>query len=180
MRRRHDSRLKNGIQRWTCQNTDCRKLIAKADEELLDEITNLLNIVIANPDMIRIQTATDQEPSIEVRRLDNEINRTLEGFDFDKDDLRKKMLRCVSLKYQEIVPEAYTTKRLRADFADANLLSAFSDNLFARTIKAIRLSENGAVSIILINDQQIGKEQINGNDSSTEAGTCGTQNTTDR
>lgn len=169
MRRRHDSRLKGCAQRWACQNTDCRKLIAKADEEMLGEITDLLNIVIANPDMIRTPVNTDQEPSIEVRKLDNEIGRTLESFDFDKDELRKKMLKRVSLKYQDIAPETYTAKRLRADFADASPLSVFSADLFARTAKAIRFDENGSVSIILINDQQIGKEQIDGNSSGQTA-----------
>lgn len=177
MQRRHDSRLKNGIQRWTCQNTDCRKLIAKADEELLGEITDLLNIAIANPDMIRIPTNTDREPSIEVRRLDNEIGRTLEGFDFDKDDLRTKMLRRVSLKYQDIVPETYTAKRLRADLTDANPLSVFSADLFARTVKAIRFSENGTVRIILINDQQIGKEQTDDSNSSGQTAESNSGNT---
>lgn len=158
MQRRHDSRLKGCAQRWICKNGKCQKMLAKADEELLNEITDLLNIVIASPDMIRIPTDTDREPSIEVRRLDNEIGRMLEGFDFDKDDLRKKILKRVSLKYQDIAPETYTAKRLRADFAEANPLSVFSADLFARTVKTIRFDENGSTRIILINDQQIRKE----------------------
>ncbi len=118
--------------------------------------------------MIRIPVDTDQEPSIEVRRLDNEIDRTLEGFGFNKDDLRKKILKRISLKYQDIASETYTAKRLRADLTDAGPLSTFSADLFARTAKAIRFNENGSVSIILINDQQIGKEQADGNNSNSQ------------
>lgn len=177
MRRRHDSRIKGCAQRWTCQNTDCRRLIAKADEELLSEITDLLNIAISNPDMIRIPSDTEQEQSIEVRRLDNEIGRTLEGFDFNKDDLRKKMLKCISLKYQDIKPETYTAKQLRADFADANPLSDFSADLFARTVKAIRFNEDGTIGIILTNDQQIGKEQTDDSNSSSQTAESNSGNT---
>lgn len=106
--------------------------------------------------------------------MENEISRMLDSHGFDKSSLRKKMLECVSLKYKDIDSQKYISKRLKADFANASPLSAFSMALFNRTVKAIKLSDDGAVSIILVNDQQIGKEQSSNANSSntTEISTC--------
>ena len=52
MVRRHDSRFKKCQQRWICSNADCRTAIHKADSDLLDDITVLLNRVIVNPELV--------------------------------------------------------------------------------------------------------------------------------
>ena len=178
MHRRHDSRIKCS-QRWTCQKDDCRKLIGISDEKLLDGITKILNSVIADPEKICIPKPANQEQSTELRRLNNEIEKTLEGFSIQKDTMRRQLLRSVSLKYENIDNAVYTAKRLKADFANASPLSEFSPKLFNRTVSELRLCENGSVILTLINDQQIGKEQSDGRDRSTAADTSSTQNTAD-
>lgn len=151
MHRSNDPRRKCA-QRWICKNNDCRKRIAKSDEELLSEITNLLNRIIASPDMIQDPVKMGQEPNVEIQRLNHEIESMLNGLYLDKSALREKMLARVSLQYQSIASEPYSTKQLRADFANADPLSVFSAELFARTVKAICFEENGSINIILIND----------------------------
>ena len=64
-------------------------------------ITECLNTVINNPDIIKTVTDVDKEPSLNVYRLENEISRMLDSHGFDKSSLRKKMLECVSLKYKD-------------------------------------------------------------------------------
>lgn len=177
MHRRTDKRIKCS-QRWTCGKDDCRKLIAITDEELLGRITEILNSIISNPERICIPQPAEQ-PNTELRRLNNEIGRTLEGFAIQKETLRKQLLHSVSLKYEGIDNAVYTAKRLKTDFANASPFSGFSSELFNRTVSELRLCENGSVILTLTNGQQIGKEQNDGNGSSTTAGTCGTQNTAD-
>lgn len=99
------------------------------------------------------------EPSLDVRRLENEISRMLDTSGVDKNTLRKKMIECVSLIYRNIDSQKYISKKLKADFANASPLSAFSMDLFSRTVKAINLSGNGTISTILMNDHQIGKRK---------------------
>ena len=178
MHRRHDRRTKCS-QRWTCGKDDCRKLIAVSDKELLSKITALLNGMVANPEKIGIPKSANQEPSAELRRLNNEIERTLEGFSIQKKTLRKQLLQNVSLKYEDIDNAVYTAKRLKADFANASPLSDFSIELFNRTVSELRLCENGLVILTLTNGQQIGKKKNDGNDSGTAACKSGTQNTAD-
>ena len=88
-----------------------------------------------------------------------EIAHALETCSFNKEDLRKKMLTCVSLKYKGIDSATYTANRLKADFEKSSPLSAFSAELCRRTVKSIQLKKDGTVGLTLINDQQIGKEK---------------------
>ena len=179
MHRRSDSRIKCS-QRWTCVKDDCRRLIGISDEALLGGITELLNSLIAKPERITIPAPVEYEPSAELRRLNHEIGRSLDGFSIQKETLRKQLLQSVSLKYEGIDNAVYTAGRLKADFANASPLSDFSPELFNRTVSELRLCENGSVILTLTNGQQIGKEQNDGSDNGTAADTSGAQNTADR
>lgn len=173
MCRRHDSKRKCQDW-WLCQNDNCKNTISISDNDLIYGIIECLNTVISNPDIIKTVTDVDKEPSLDVCRLENEISMMLDSHSFDKNILRKKMLECVSLKYGNIDSQKYISKRLKTDFANASPLINFSMDLFSRTVKAITFSTDGEVNIILINGQQIGKEQSSNANSSntTEISTC--------
>lgn len=173
MCRRHDSNRKCPDW-WLCQNDNCKKTIGISDNDLIYGITECLNTIISNPDIIETVTAVDKESSLDVRRLENEIIRMLDSHGFDKSSLRKKMLECVSVKYRNIDSRKYISEKLKADFANASPLINFSMDLFNRTVKTITFSTDDAVSIILINDQQIGKEQSSNANSgyTTEISPC--------
>lgn len=96
MHRLQDTRCKC-TQKWVCNQ--CHIQIKKEDTELMEDITTLLNALIQRPEIIRTAQPSQAEPSIEQRRLDNEIARTLEGYDFDKDALREKLYQRASLGY---------------------------------------------------------------------------------
>lgn len=156
MHRRQDARCKC-IQKWGC--SQCGTQIEKADAVLMEEITELMNTLICNPDMIHSQQHSRKEPPIEQRRLDNEIARTLEGYGFDKDALREKLFRRAALCYCQIGNEAYIENRLRCILEQTECLESFNAELTNKIVKQIRLSEDGSVRIILINKQEVRKEQ---------------------
>ena len=173
MDRRHDSRFKKYHQRWICSNADCRTVIHKPDDVLLNDITVLLNTMIVNPELVRVPAEPEHEPNLVVRKTENEIVRTLNTLDYDKDTLRHKMLECVSLKYADIDSASYTAHRLKATLASTESLSAFSLTLFKRTVQTIHLEKDGTVTITLINHQTIRKDKkyAADNDRSAESGT---------
>lgn len=158
MVRRHDSRFKKCQQRWICSNAECHTVIHKADSDLLHDITVLLNRAIVNPELVQIPANNESAPSVQVIKIENEIARTLDTLDYDKNTLRKKMLECVSLKYTDIDSAPYKAHRLKATLADAEPLSAFSLSLFKRTVQAIRLEKDGTVAITFVNNQTIRKD----------------------
>ena len=173
MNRRHDSRFKKCQQRWVCSNAECRTVIHKADSDLLDDITVLLNRLVVNPELVQISAEPGHEPSVQVLKAENEIARMLDTLDYDKNALRKKMMECVSLKYADIDSAPYTAHRLKAALADAEPLSIFSLSLFKRTVQAIHLEKDGTVSIKLMNDQTVRKddEYATGDGNTEESGT---------
>lgn len=156
MHRLQDTRCKC-TQKWVCNR--CHIQIKKEDTELMGDIVDLLNGLIRNPEIIRPSQPIQAEPSIEQRRLDNEIARTLEGHEFDKAALREKLYQRVAIGYQQIGNEAYVEYKLKNTLEQHDILDGFDSELTNKIVKLIRLAESGSVSIILINDQEIRKEQ---------------------
>ncbi|NBK80512.1 hypothetical protein D5272_18705 [bacterium D16-76] len=169
MVRRHDSRFRRCQQRWVCSNAGCRTVIHKADSDLLDNITVLLNRVIVNPGFVQIPAKDESAPTVRVLKTENEIARTLDTLDYDKNTLRKKMLECASLRYADIGSAPYIAHRLKATLADAEPLSTFSLPLFKRTVQAVHLEKDGIASITLINNQTIRKDDEYATDSEYSA-----------
>lgn len=157
--------------RWVCENRECRLSLDKEDGELLNDITELVNHLIANPHAIQMPTPQATEPSMELRILNNEIARMLDSIDIKRDDLRAKMLQCISQRYKEINPAPYTARKLISVLTESEPLTAFHAELIGRTVNAVILNTDRSVSLILTNNQIIGKELYNGaNNPSTESG----------
>ena len=145
-------------QRWACKNPQCRTWIGITDEALLGGITDLLNGVIAHPE--RLQASADAyTPSEAVQKLEAEIRQTLERGMFDKAVLRQKILNCAARKYREIEDTAYLTEALKVDLEQSGPLSAYSEALTRRCIRAILLQADATVRLMLVNGQTIGKEE---------------------
>lgn len=167
MHRRHDSRCKCR-QRWTCKNESCREMIILSGKDLLGQITETLNTVIADPGVLNVPPQLSIRVDVQITRLENEISRNLDTVGFDKELLRRKMLRCLSLKYQSIDHHAYTIQKMKADFEKSSPLSSFPSDLVTRTVQSITLNADGTIRLTLINNQIIGKEMPTDGSSHTD------------
>lgn len=145
-------------QRWACKNPQCRTWIGITDEALLGGITDLLNGVIAHPERLQA-TADAYTPSGAVQRLEAEIRQMLERGTFDKAVLRQKILDCAARKYREIEDTVYLTEALKAELEQSGPLSAYSEALTRRCVRAILLQADATVRLTLVNGQTIGKEE---------------------
>lgn len=154
----HDNRNKCARQ-WVCENNDCHTRIDKPDDELITDITDILNTIILNPSLIAISENPVQEMNTEIMRLQNEINRALEQRESDRQKTQKMILQCASLKYKTIDSIKYLSERLKKIYEYASPLTCFSAKLFNETAKNILIYDDGTVGITLINNQHIRKEQ---------------------
>ena len=161
MKRRHDIRRKTSQELWNCQNPDCKRVVNINDDDLLAKLTELLNLLIDNPSLIYTELPDDTEPPLEVKRLNNEVVRQLDGLEFDKSQLKADIFSLADEKYRQINPQNTISKMLRAEFEQQTSLSLFSHELFKRTVAKIRFTEYAEPSLILKNNQTIGKEQPN-------------------
>lgn len=85
MCRRHDSNRKCPDW-WLCQNNNCKNIISISDNDLICGITECLNTVINNPEVITNNSDTSQL-NLDVLRLESEISRMLDNSGVDKNTL---------------------------------------------------------------------------------------------
>jgi phage integrase family site-specific recombinase len=157
MCRKFDHRFKNKV-KWRCQSKICETLILKEDVELVQDITELLNEVIAKPEKLQVPIETKCEQSGNLRILDNEIARLYDSINIDKEELQKKLLKYASLRYIELNAEVCRTQRLKDRFKEASPTETFPAELFDKTVKELNLYTDGSIGIILMNDQEIKRE----------------------
>ena len=156
MKRKVDIRRTDST-RWRCQNPECRASVAKKDESLFDEMTELLNTAIANPETITIPTEEEIESSTELQRLNNEITRAFDSIQIDRTAVREMMIRYASMKYAELDSAVYRAQRLKDIFSTSQPLTAFSVDFLHSTTDEIMLYTDGTIGLILENGQEIRK-----------------------
>mgnify|MGYP001067094302 FL=1 len=157
-----DSRLKNS-EKWFCKNEDCKFSVYMTVAELEHEITEILNLLISTPKFTEYEeTDIQAEPSLEIIRMENEIERQFESIDFDKNEIQNMILQCATKKYDAYKGVRHITDRLKADFENRSPLSAFNTDLFERTVSAVIIDKNKKVSLKLKNGKIIRKELLYG------------------
>ena len=132
MIRKHDSRYKVQ-ERWLCENEECRTLIKITDTDLLEAINGILAGVTS--ESIRATEPSDNEPSLEVRRLNSDISRMLGAPQIDKDALRKKMMECISQKYKDLDEGTYYVENNHPAIIDAVTFGRVQEELARRSGK---------------------------------------------
>lgn len=154
MRRTHHPKL-TVTERWIC--TECGQSTGIFDEELIGKITDTLNYLIHNPTLIKSNSESDK--SVNTIRTENEINRMLEIADVDKNILQQKIFESAALKYADLDSGSYISEQIKAEFENAEELTEISLPLLMKTTQAIRLNTNAEISLVLKNNQIIGKEK---------------------
>ena len=146
-------------EKWYCKSKSCKYGIPMTISELEKEITSIFNRLIANPTLAEhTDSEISAEPSLEITKMGNEIERKLEALDFNKIELQDLILQCASKKYDDYKSVRHITDRLKADFEQASPLSSYSAELFDSTVATVILNSNKAVSLKLKNNTIIGKE----------------------
>lgn len=169
MRRIHDSRT-SFREKWVCRK--CGGAVKISDTELFKAITDGMNAVIANPQIICVQPK-QTEPSIALCRAENEIGRLLDSPKADKETLKNKIMEYAALRYAELDTDERNAELLKAAFENTRPLSCYNRELAERAVRSITLYSDKSIMLTLINGQTTGKESIHGTDSShaAEAGT---------
>ena len=86
---------------WYCKNSDCKTVIKMNVDTLENEVTDILNRIIRNPGLAgKADIPQNTETALEVRRLENDIERALEQIDFDKETIQNLILQCAVKRYE--------------------------------------------------------------------------------
>ena len=154
MVRRMDSRFEKPVT-WKCPV--CGYFLPLQDEEFKQRVFLLQKRLIDNPLLAEKEEAGIPVPSLEVRRLTNELYRKLDSGNFSEDELVNLALECAVKNYDTITSARHITDRLTATLLHAGPLSTFDRELFQRTVSEIYLTRKGEVLLKLQNGVFVGE-----------------------
>jgi hypothetical protein len=128
-----------------------------SDEILLESICTALNTVIAQPELSGQPESHPYEPSLDVTKLNNQINRELEKTEVDSDYVKLLIFNCAAEKYASCgdCESEYLTEQLRKRFQNQPPLIEFDPVLFQETVKQVLLEPDGTAHLKLINNKII-------------------------
>ena len=148
MARRMDSRFEKPVT-WKCPR--CDYFLPLPDEEFKQRVFLLQKRLVDKPLLAEKEEEELPMPSLEVRRLTNEICRKLDSGSFSEDELVTLALQCAAKNYETIISARHITDRLTATLIHAGPLSAFDRELFQRTVSEIHLTRKGEILLKLQN-----------------------------
>lgn len=148
-------------QKHVCTNPGCRYEYLITDKRLNEMILALL--LAAD-----IQVPAQATTSMEIRRMEKEIERQLESSDADTQALREMILDVAAEKYRLLTAGLEITDKLRTDLDPARLSSCNIRKTVMETVKQITLISSDAIELTLINGQVLRKERDDESDSIRE------------
>ena len=153
MVRRMDSRFEKPVI-WKCPQ--CGYFLPLPDEEFKQRVFLLQKKLVEKPLLAEKEEEELPVPSLEVRRLTNELYRKLDSGNFSEDELVNLALQCAAKNYDAITSARHTTDRLTATLIHAGPLSDFDRELFERTVSEIHLTRKGKILLKLQNGVFVG------------------------
>lgn len=142
---------------WHCS---CGAKVRLADEDLLASITEILNLLIAGPALIKEQSQQPCEAQqLEIRKLHNEVNRN---------PTQQDIFALAAARFAAISDAPVQTHMLHAVLEQAAPLMEFSNELLEQTVSQVLLGDG--VSLKLKNHQIIRKESAHGTGFATTHG----------
>lgn len=142
-------------QKHVCKNPGCMHEFLITDKRLNEMILALLQTA-------DIQMPPQADTSMEIRRMEKEIERQLESPDADPQTIRGLILNVAAEKYRLLTAGLEITDKLRTDLAPVRLSSCNMRKTVMGTVKQITLISRDAIELTLINGQVLRKEDQNG------------------
>ena len=138
MIRKFDCRRKRKT-KWTCKNPVCEKETFISDEETLIRLTKIINDMISNPDTIGGEQEKERTSVKEFDGADKEM-----------------VVKNIAKQYSSLDGKPAMSERVKDILKDMNPITEFSAEVLFEIADEIQISENGTVSIKLINGQIVG------------------------
>ena len=167
MARRCAPNRKASQQVWTCQNPVCKRIVSINDDTLLAGITQLLNQLIAVPNIIGPAKPGLPERPMEIMRRENEVSRLLDAPGGDNAEIRAAILSLAVGKYTHIGSQTTVSHLIRAEFEQQTPLFSFSPELVKCTVAMLMFDDADMPGLVLKNEQHIWREPRHANNDCT-------------
>lgn len=167
-------------EKWDCHNSECSRFEYRiTDNMLIGAIMNVLNTVIANPDLIESDNESGTYiPTAEIHRQQNEINRMIESPQIDYDKAKNEILRLAEMKYSccthSDIPQK--TELLKMIIIDREQMNTLDIDMMRSCISKISVSHFYTVEAEFINGivikNIIGRKEKNAYSSECQDNSC--------
>ena len=147
---------------WDCRNGSCHPFLFKlTDEMLTGAILNILNTAIANPLLIKAESAVSEYiPTSEILCKQAEINRAIDNGTKTAEEIRNDIFRLAELKYKNCtysdVPQK--TELLKLFLEEQTQLNTLDTGLLRSCVKRITVSHSCIIEAEFINGVVIRNE----------------------
>ena len=144
---------KSSKPKWMCRKCDSVRIV---DDVLEMAITEKLNIIIANPMQI-CATPIITEPTVEVKRLTNEVNRAFDQKETDRKQIKNLLFELADERYKQCDDgdSERQTDFLRKLLSKQNQIKEFNSGLFEKTVRCLYIGKTGDLILEMVNGQRI-------------------------
>lgn len=138
-------------EKWDCRNPECSRFSHRiTDHMLIGVIINVLNTMIANPDLLDTNSKISEYISdMEVIRQQNEINRLLDSPNVGFDKAKEEIFRLAELKYNccTYSDKPQKTAQIREILAGCEQQNTLDIGLLKSCVSRILVSHFCAVAV---------------------------------
>lgn len=147
------------------QKTEAQKWLRRlsgepATVEVEQQVLDLLNGLIRDPEKITVQSSPLKSDSEEPTTLQRELEEAMEQQPIDEDNTRRLILAIASAKYAQICSGEYETVRLKQVFAQSQPMEELDASLLQTSVSSIYIKADRMVQIHLKNNQVIERGKL--------------------
>ena len=147
------------------QKTEAQKWLRRlsgepATVEVEQQVLDLLNGLIRDPEKITLQSSPLKSDSEEPTTLQRELEEAMEQQPIAEDNTRRLILAIASAKYAQICSGEYETVRLKQVFAQSQPMEELDASLLQTSVSSIYIKADRMVQIHLKNNQVIERGKL--------------------
>lgn len=148
-------------EKWIC-DSKCKCKVFMDDNHLYSGIISIFNTVISNPELLKFESNKNElyNPSLEVRRQENEIRYMMDQSGLQFQPIKKLILTCASDKF-DCCEEDFSnvTEALIEYFSVLDKAETLNYELLSDTVQKIIINTDGSITIRFINNKEINSER---------------------
>lgn len=149
----------NRSNKWDCRNTECSRLgFRLTDNILIGSVLNVLNTVIANPNLLNVlQPENTYKPDMMITRQQNEIDRFMENPAINSESAKAEIIKLAELKYDccKYDDSPQKTEQLLSIISEREQLNMLDIDLYKSTVSRIYISHFNFIEVEFINGRTI-------------------------
>ena len=147
------------------QKTEAQKWLRRLSGEPVtveveQQVLDLLNGLIRDPEKITLQSSPLKSDSEEPTTLQRELEEAMEQQPIDEDNTRRLILAIASAKYAQICSGEYETVRLKQVFTQSQPMEELDASLLQTSVSSIYIKADRMVQIHLKNNQVIERGKL--------------------